>query len=172
MKKQRMFDIVSLSDCPQCLGDNRYVNLSQENGGGMDPITIITGGIALLQSVFPGLNFGGRSSQQIAEDERRSMLFHQAAFLREYGIQLSNQIVIAVLRPGWDRGENGTQLWDRIMNRFYNENRQALEDAKRGIGPLVTGGAPGGIYTPAGAFSAYLPYLIGGIALIFLMKKK
>lgn len=164
MKNQKLFDIVTLSD------DNGFSRLSQGDPE-MEPITIITAGVGLLQSVFPGLSFGGRSASQIAADERASMNFHKAAFLRKYGIQLPNSVVVAVLRPGWDRGENGTQLWDRIMNRFYNENKVALEAARNGIGPLIGGNAPGGVFTP-GTSSAYVPYIIGAIAFFMLLKKK
>ena len=153
----RNFEITTLSD-------HRTLN---------DPITIIGGTIGLLGQIFPGLNFGGRNASQIAEDERRSMLFHKAAFLRAYNIDLSDNIVVAVLRPGWDMGEDGTQLWNRIMVRFYNENKQALEDAKSGKYGYVGGTAPGGIYSGLGFdFTTFMPFLIGGVVLLLLFKKK
>lgn len=156
----RDFEILTLSD--HNLG--KYRGLSE-------PITIITGTLTLLQSIFPNLNFGGRNASQIQEDERRSMLFHQAAFLRKYNIQLSPDIVVSVLRPGWDAGENGAQLWNRIMIRFYNENRIALENSKIG-GGFLTGSAPGGVFTPYGSLSAYLPFVVGGVILLILFKKR
>jgi len=155
MKNTNLFDIVTLSD-------NNHTSL------GEDPV--IGASTSLLKLIFPNLFFGGRNAQQIAEDEKRSMEFHKAAFYREHGIRLPNDVVVAVLRPGWDRGENGAQLWDRIINRFYNENKQALEDAKAGIGPLF-GSAPGGVYSP-NDFSAAIPYIFGAIALVMILKKK
>ncbi len=152
----RAFEILTLSD--HTLG--KYKGLA-------DPITIISGTIGFLTSMFPNI-WGGRSREQIQADEMASMLFHQAAFLREHNIQLPQSVVVAVLRPGWDLGENGSQLWQRIIVRFYNENREALLNA----GKTPYGTAPGGIFTPYGNLTAYLPYLVGGIALILILKRK
>jgi hypothetical protein len=157
---KRNFRIATLSDCGDC---NNTLN---------DPITIIAGGVAFLQSLFPGLSFGGRNAAQVQADEIASMNFHKAAFLRDYGIQLSDQVVIAVLRPGWDQGENGSQLWQRIMVRFYNENKAALLAVKGGMYPYASGQVAGGIYSGALDYAALAPIAIGGIILLLLMKKK
>lgn len=148
---KRLFEIQTLSDCS-------YSRL------GIDPI-IIGGTITFLNQIFPNL-FGGRSQAQVSADEQRSMLFHQAAFLREHNIQLPQSVVIAVLRPGWDAGENGSQLWQRIIVRFYNENKEALLNA----GKFPGGKSAGGIYTPFGDIT--IPLMIGGGLLLFIMMKK
>ena len=50
----RKFEILTLSNCGGCESD--YSNL----GEGGDPVGIITGGIALLQGLFPNIFGGGR----------------------------------------------------------------------------------------------------------------
>ena len=153
---KRLFEIQTLSDCNRLQDHTRL---------GFEPVTVITGTIGFLNTIFPNI-WGGRSQAQVSADEQASMQFHQAAFLRKHNIQLPQSVVIAVLRPGWDMGENGSQLWQRIIVRFYNENKEALLNA----GKFPGGRSSGGVYTPFGDLG--LPLIIGAGVLLFVMMKK
>jgi len=146
----RLFEI-------QTLSDHNYKSLGQ------DPLVI---GYGIFKSIFPNL-FGGRSLEQIAEDERNAVLATRNSFFSIYGIMLPDEMIIGLLQPIWNAGGSGTQQWQRMVT-FYNQNRVSLEEAKSKSYNIPGGMIQSGVYSQ----SYLIPLLLGGVVLVFLMKKK
>lgn len=108
------------------------------------PLHNLVGDVGDLWDDLSGL-FGGRSIQQIRAEEIASMSSNKTGFFNKYGIILPDSIVIGILRPGWDAGNNGTQLFQRMIN-FYEANKTELENIKNSIGGNLTGGGGNGTF--------------------------
>lgn len=140
--------------------------LSDHNRLGVPIIPVITGGVAIFESLFPNL-FGGRSLKQIAIDERNAVIATRNSFFSIYGIMLPDQMIIGLLQPIWNAGGSGTQQWQRMVT-FYNQNKIALEEAKSRTQKLPGGIISSGVYSQ----SYLIPLILGGVVLVLIMKKK
>ena len=168
--KNGLFDIATLSDCVGCgevYDHAEYNNLS-------DPIAIITGGVAILQSIFPNLFGGGRRELTSAD---WLMMFPGNGF---WTVKLRNYLAT---RIHYDADLENIQPFTGV---FVSENRAALQGSnqtermqyflsviaqeKVSGGALPVGQIPGlpGTFN----YQAMLPFLIGGIVLIMVLKKK
>jgi len=100
--------------------------------------TVIGGGLGSIFDIGSNIFGGGRSAEDISNDEQNSLSFHKNYFFRTYSIMLPDNVVAGILRPGWDAGENGTQLLARI-DRYYNQNKNALLASLNSGGNTVGG---------------------------------
>lgn len=158
---KEFFEIVTLHDCAGC--NNKRNNLRKKNtmlrnnNGLGDLITDI---ITAIGGIFGG---GGRSGAQITADEQASGAYFwevQRDSTRnpghhDYGLSLDQ--VYAILRPGWNAGEN----YDRLLERFMS----ALRAIDYG-GPL-----PGQASIFSGDSGIIPLLLIGGLVFSFMSKK-
>jgi hypothetical protein len=116
---------------------------------------------AVIGQVIGQLNlgqfFGGRSPQQIAQDEANSIASNQNGFKVQFNCDLSAAQVAAILTPGWAMQENGTQLWNRMVqyhqlygckdNYSNSSGGLSLNTTGFDLGTLLTVGlVAGGIY--------------------------
>ena len=56
---------------------------------------------------------------QLTKVERASVDSNKAQYKSSYSTELSDQTVVSILKPGWDKNENGTQLWNRMLS-YWN----------------------------------------------------
>jgi hypothetical protein len=77
--------------------------------------TAVGATVGALADLFGG---SGRSAAQVSADEANSIASNEGGFLQAYGIKLTDQQVQNILAPGWAAGENGTQLWARMVAAY------------------------------------------------------
>jgi len=156
---KEFFEIVTLHDCAGC-NNKRKIKMRDGNSW--------YASLPVIGQIIDILFSGGRSPQQIQADEIASANFHYAIAQNpnhpsnpgKHVYPLTIDQVGAILRPGWNAGENGTQL----ANRFIN----ALISIDNGVSYYnETGKMP----SQAGIFGdiGIVPLLIvGGLAYMFL----
>ena len=157
---KEFFEIVTLHDCVGC---NNERKISMKDAGTW---------LSVFGAIVDALFSGGRSPQQVQADEIASANFHMAIAQNpnhpsnpgKHVYPLTINQVAAILRPGWDAGENGTQLAQRFIN--------ALIAIDNGVSDYnQTGKLP----TTAGIFGGdmgIVPLLIIGGLIFSVMGKK
>lgn len=53
------------------------------------------------------------------QDEINSIKSNKEGYLKTFGVELPDNTVRYILAPGWLLKENGTQLWNRMLN-YHN----------------------------------------------------
>ena len=169
--KTRLFDIATLSDCIGCDENynSSYTSLSE-------PIAILTGGIAILQSIFPNLFGGGRRPLTSADwimmfPGNGNWTVRLRMYLSEhihYDADLPN--IAEFSRYFVDENKTAICGINVAFNDCYQQFLQIIEQEKFSGGTLPIGSIPGmpGTFN----YAALMPWLIGGLALAFIMKKK
>jgi hypothetical protein len=176
--KNRLFDIVTLSS----------------RGRLGDPVTILTGGLAVLSQIFPNIFGGGR--KRLTDSDWLQMLpgagywtqklrnylkarihydvdytTNVEPFTLQFVSENHNQICPRTYTfqtpPGSNPGGNGTASWLPCYQQLLSKLQQ--ETYTGGTSPV--GVTPGG-YGLTADYSTLMPLAIGAIALVFLMKSK
>lgn len=93
------------------------------------PIDLEEIGRAILQ-ILPGF-FGGRTQQQIQQDEVNSIIANQQGYYDHFGKWLPNTTVAQILAPGWQNHENGSQLWQRMV-QFHDNGERIIKPSNGG----------------------------------------
>lgn len=182
--KKRLFDIVTLS------GNNR--NLKEV--ANVDPITILTGGVAVLSQIFPSI-FGGNRKRLTEADWLQlipgagywsTKLRNYLKTRIQYDVDFANNTQPFTLQfvsenhnsicprtytfqnpPGVNPGGGGSAGWLPCYEMLLSKLRQEQETG--GNSPIgITPGGYGGTID----YSTLMPLAIGAIALVFLMKSK
>lgn len=175
----RLFDILTLSSNHRSL---------------KDPLTILTGGVAVLTQIFPNIFGGGR--KLLTEDnwlqlipgagywtnELRNYLKSRIKYdidfapnIKNFTLQFvsenHNQICPGTYTfqtiPGENPGGGGAAGWLPCYERLL----QILQEEKQTGGNKPIGITPGG-YGLTADYSTLVPLAIGAVALVFLMKSK
>lgn len=161
----RDFEILTLSD--HNLGKYR---------GLRDPVSIITGGVALLQGIFPSLFGGGRRKLTSAD---WIMMFPGSG---AWTVRLRNRLSETI------HYDSDLQNIEPFTRYFVDDNKLAIcgpgvsfnecysiflgiiEQEKFTGGKFPIGVVPG--LTRGLDYASILPFAIGGIILVFLLRKK
>lgn len=159
-----------------------------------DPVTILTGGLAVLSQLFPNI-FGGSRKRLTDADYNQlipgagywSTKFRNYVKTRiHYDVDFANNIQGVTLNfvgtnneaicpkmytfqnpPGTDPGGNGEASWTPCIQKFYEILNQ--ESYTGGTSPV--GITPGGIGATLD-YSTLLPLAVGALVLVMVMKKK
>ena len=178
MIRKKTFRIVTLSDCLECEHKNLsgVVPPEPSQGGGMDPATIIMGGLAILQQFAPNLFGGGRRKLTPADWEQ---LFPGNG---SWTVRLRNRLAATIQ---YDSDLGNIELFTRYFvvdnqagicgagvdfSTCYTKFLEILQEEKFTGGKSPVGRVPG--YGGTIDYASLLPYAIGGVVLIYLMKKK
>ena len=184
MTRKKLFKIVTLSDCLNC---NENINLGQpssfhsygqslQQGGGMDPVTIITGGLAIVQQFFPNLFGGGR--KKLTSADWNQLIPGNGSWT----VRLRNRLAETI---NYDSDLGNIELYTRYFvidnkNQICGAGVSDSECYKTFLGILKQETFSGGS-SPVGNVPGYfgtidyqslIPYAIGAVALVYILKNK
>lgn len=161
----RKFEILTLSDCIGC--ESTYSNLG-------DPIAIITGGVAILQGLFPNIFGGGR--RELTQGDWLQMFPGSGMWT----VRLRNYLARTIHYDS-DLGnieeftrnfvyENMGSIAGANFTAKYSTFLAIIQEEKFSGGASPFGNIPG---IQAGFnYQAMIPYALGGLVLVFLFRKK
>jgi len=117
--------------------------------------------------------FGGsRSTAQIQADQANSIASNSAAFTRVYGISLTDQQVQYILQPGWNAGENGTQLWARMVaaySQIQATQAQTAASAIKNAGNTAAAAASGSSNGNPAKTNNTIYYILGAVVIFAIL---
>lgn len=164
MKKNRLFDIVTLSS------NHRLA----------DPVSILTGGVAVLSQLFPNIFGGGR--RRLTETDWLQLLPGAGFYttnLRNYlkarihyDVDYTSNTLALSQQFAYDLRDQKNGFCDNCSNNdAYKELLSVLQDETNTGGKSPIGPTPGG-YGSTLDYSTLVPLAIGAVALILVMKSK
>lgn len=168
MRNKKLFEIATLSDHVGWIDDHQnYNNLSE-------PIAIITGGVAILQSIFPNLFGGGR--RVLTTQDWTQMFPGNGAWTVRLRNYLANTIHYDADLTNISPFTRNFVFDNKValcgvgvpFNNCFQTFLQIIEQEKFSGGTFPVGQIPG----IAGAFNyqAFLPWVIGGLALVLVVR--
>lgn len=161
----RKFEILTLSDCVGC--ESTYSNLG-------DPVSIIVGGVAVIQGLFPNIFGGGRRELTSAD---WTQMFPGAG---AWTVRLRNYLARTIHYDS-DLGnieeftrnfvyENMGSLAGANFTEKYSNFLAIIQQEKFSGGTSPIGNIPG--YVAGINYQQLIPYALGGLVLVFLLKRK